>query len=67
MDLISTAYYYIRVIISLEERVLSIVYAPHGRIKNVENEIIEYLTKVDSKALQHINRAIEEIEKSLAG
>ncbi|MBA4420221.1 MAG: hypothetical protein C0391_03655 [Anaerolinea sp.] len=67
LDVLSTAYYYIRIIIFLEEKYFDSVHYPGLRIQGkIVDNIRGYLVKSDPNALESITKALQEIDKSLA-
>ena len=69
LDVISTAYHYIRGIIYLEERYFEATHFPGMMIQQEEypkDRILRYLTGNDPAAIENIKEAIQKIDNSLA-
>jgi hypothetical protein len=68
LDYVSTAYYHIRTIIYLEERYFEATHFPGLQArqeKYPKDYILEYLTQTDSAVIASIEKALEEIGRSL--
>jgi len=68
LDSISAAYHHIRTVIYLEERYFEATHFPGMVVrqdKYPKDYIIEYLTHDDPMVLEHINKALADIERSL--
>ncbi len=69
LDYVSTAYYHIRTIIFLEEKYFEATHFPGVTIAQSEypkDRILNYLTATDPEVLEHIGRALKEIDESLS-
>jgi hypothetical protein len=69
LDILSTAYYYIRITVFLEDKYFDAIHFSGmmvQRDKYPKDYILDYLNGTDPDVLQNIEKALQEIDKSIA-